>query len=286
MSQEPALVDLEESLRASCQALVDRTPALTHLSLVTDGERRFTVTNGGQTSPRHDLVIEALVNTYIELHHALQVVRTGALIRLNVHTPNGAALIYTVPRSGHLVGICLSADTAVRAEADRVIADLATRTREQARLGAQNPGGWLTTDTGLRAPTAAAEPVVTGTGNRAVVNICRASVNEVLQYVLYVGDDGRSFAVDQFDSARHRRDYRALGDDLEAELRDLRREIFPLLGRGASTAVLDVEQGVVMMRWLPGNRRLFGVTLVQDYVNTAERMFVDLAAALAPVDQP
>ena len=288
----PQLHEQENLLRESCDTLLAQVPGMAHLSLVMDGEHRFSVDreNGGPTRAR--LAAEAAVHTFLQMHEALQVARTGALIRLLLRTTRGALLAYTVPGRGHLVGFSLATEPADVDAADLALSQLASQARELASLTLQNPGGWLTASPYEPIEPPRAKPIATGIVDERVLEACEASVNEALQYVLYVGAGGRAFAVDHFDllepttddrasPGRRRRVYRGLADDLQTELRDLRRRVAPVLGRAAHTAVLDVEHGAVLVRWLPGERQLVGVTVNQEHVHTAERMFADLGDRLA-----
>ncbi|GIH15080.1 hypothetical protein [Rugosimonospora africana] len=285
------LSEQEDSLRESCEALLGQVPDLVHLSLIMDGEHRFSVDRENSAEIRARLAAEAAVHAFLQIHEALQVARTGALIRLLLHTSRGALLAYTVPGRGHLIGFSFGTRRAEIDEADRALSDLASTARELAMLTLQNPGGWLTPSPDEPIEPPRTEPVITGIVDERVLEACEASVNEVLQYVLYLGTGGRVFAVDHFDlfepttdgstsPGRRRRVYRSLADDLQTDLRELRRRVSPVLGRAAHTAVLDVEHGAVLVRWLPGERQLMGVTVHQEQVHTAERMFAELGDRL------
>ena len=238
----------------------------------------------------------------LDLHDKLQLARTGALVRLVLETPAGAALAYTIPRRGHLIGFCLrdphlpaGPSLAVAPEvqeADRALAGLAAEARELFELTDQNPGGFqpITPSAALRPPTGS--PVVTGNAHARLLSICREAIDERLQYVLYASNDGTAFAVDCFGGldlpdthgdtspARLRRVYWGFHTDLDGDLRDLRRLVYPVLGRSARAVVLDVEDGVVITRWLSGGRQVIGVTLAQACVASVEDRFAELCGRL------
>ncbi|MDG4821729.1 hypothetical protein O7635_07665 [Asanoa sp. WMMD1127] len=301
---DPPPVDDFHDLLFSSAELARRIPNVTHLSLVADGDLAFSIDQFEIDPVRRRqarIAVQGVVGSCLDLHDKLQVARTGALIRLVLETPRGAVLAYAIPGRGYLAGFCLRdqpAEPTVTVapevqEADRALAGLVSEARELFGLEDQNPGGFQPIPAGveLRPPTG--QPVITGTGAAEVLEVCRAAVDERLQYVLYQGGDGTACAVDCFGGlaqlethgdttpARLRRVYWGFHTDLDGDLRDLRRLVYPVLGRSAKSVVLDVEDGVVMNRWLGGGRQLLGVTLTQSYVASVEDRFAELSARLA-----
>ncbi|MEV4624486.1 hypothetical protein AB0J74_37985 [Asanoa sp. NPDC049573] len=305
---DPPLGDEQHELLFSAADLARRIPNLTHLSLIVDGDRRFSIDQtdvDGRGRKQARLAAQGVVGSCLDLHDKLQLARTGALLRLVLETSAGAVLAYTIPRRGHLIGFCLrdqrlAGDLSFAVspevqEVDRALAGLAAEARELFELSDQNPGGFqpIAPSASLRPPVGS--PVVTGNAPAGLLSICRESVDERLQYVLYQGNDGTAFAVDCFGGlelpethgdtspARLRRVYWGFHTDLEGDLRDLRRLVYPVLGRGARAVVLNIEDGAVITRWLGDGRQVLGVTLVQAYVASVEDRFAELCGRLTEV---
>jgi hypothetical protein len=302
---DPPPGDEQHDLLFSAADLARRIPNLTHLSLIVDGDRTFSIDQTDTDKKKRKqarLAAQGVAVSCLDLHDKLQLARTGALVRLVMETPAGAALAYTIPRRGHLVGFCLRdphlpADPSLAVapevqEADRALAGLAAEARELFELSDQNPGGFQPIAPGAALRPPAGSPVVTGNAHARLLSICREAIDERLQYVLYASNDGTAFAVDCFGGldlpdthgdtspARLRRVYWGFHTDLDGDLRDLRRLVYPVLGRSARAVVLDVEDGVVITRWLSGGRQVIGVTLVQAYVASVEDRFAELCGRL------
>jgi hypothetical protein len=299
-----ALTEDEIWLLDRCTAIVDEVSSVTHLSVVADGDWRFSVDRGesAERVNRTRIVAQGVVSRFLDLHDRLQPARTGALIRLVLETPRGALLVYALPSRTHLIGFSLrgpehTVDAAANGsapetqQADRALAAAADQARSASALSSQNPGGWRSGASAEPPAAIGTEPVVTGIVDERVLPLCRDSVDQNLQYVLYLGAGEHVFALDHFDglapllpgdtsAALLRRVYRGLEEYLDSDLRDLRRLVYPVLGRAARTIVLDVENGAVMVRWLSGGRRAVGVTVAQDAVRTAESRFAELGRKL------
>jgi hypothetical protein len=239
------------------------------------------------------------------LDRRLAEVSTGGLIRTVLHGEAAAVFCHSVQPGEHLVavtrapappGSVLPEIPGVRA-ADRTIADLVTALREHVSLSTQNPGGWLTERPAGRPPEPpASEHGATKVRGQAdhpyVERLMEVIEPSILPYVAY-HRGGEEVSVDHFDHpavaryfghvtpAARRRFYSQWGRRFPQVAGDLIQVIRKVSGGPLLRVVLDVEQGAVYYFRLSPGEHLFGVTLDQSEVATADDRMGRLAANLA-----
>ncbi len=238
------------------------------------------------------------------LDRRLTAVSTGRLIRTVLHGEAAVLFCHSVLPGEHLVAVARTRtppgsvlpEVARVREADRAVAELTTALREHVSLSTQNPGGWLT----QRPPSRAPEPHGPGlppprTRGEAPGDLAGRIANlldpSVLSYVAY-HRGGVEFSADCFDhpaaaryfghatpAARRRfySEWSARFPQLAGELVQAARKA---LGGPPLRIVLDVEQGAIYYFRLHTGEHLFGVTLNQSEVATADDLLGRLAAEL------
>jgi hypothetical protein len=244
------------------------------------------------------------------LGRTLEDVRTGALIRIVLHSPDGVCFCNSVLPQHDVVGVLVLRTTTGRSSvpqptvkevesADMAVANLVTTLREQVSQGPQNPGGWTTRRPDDRTPgpaigqgeqTSAGRPHVAGQWHGSVATACLKSVNALdLHYVAYYRQGELVFTADHFDherlrpffmqqSANDRREfYEGFGQDFGLIVSQLTRTCAPVLSGPLGRVVLDVEQGALYYYRVKFGEYLVGVTLDQSRVSHADEKLAQLA---------
>lgn len=257
---------------------------------------------------RHDLqrLGRALSFTLDRMDRTLQEVRTGAMIRMVLHTRSGAAITNAVVPRRNLVGLVLddpalsgTSDLLPRvthvAAADRAMSALSTELRRLIRLRSTNPGGW---EDVADEPAESEEPVgapftctptTPDQGDAAVIEACRRAVRPSdLHFVAYCANNEVVFAADHLDDpalgafftvltvATRRKFYQEFSRELSAVVVELGRTVRGVLG-ALERLVLDVEQGAVYYYRLRPGAYLVGVTLHQTRVSQADERLAAVA---------
>jgi hypothetical protein len=282
--------------------LLRQTPHLVHMSLVVRGDRAFSIDYGGpDVAEARGVIAQGVVGSFRELNSELQLAPTGALTRLVLETSLGAVFAYSLAKQSHLIGffvregafptgaIARGAASEIR-EVDRAIAALTEQARDSYLADGRDLAEVVDAAHSGTVASPAEEIVVTGTADARITPLCRRSIDEYLHYVFYAGSETVAFGVDGFERlqlprvyvdtspARLRRIYRGVGTDLEGDLRDLRRLIYPVIGRGSHSIILGLEYGALAMRWLSSHRLLLGLTLLPDRSADFEERFAGLAS--------
>ncbi|MGM1060595.1 hypothetical protein [Saccharothrix sp. Mg75] len=303
-----------DTTRHACRAAVLRSPALHYLAHYSSGVFDFGVDVLGDPAPAPDALPGGtrreelkrlgrhLAFQVTSLDRALQEVRTGRLIRTVLHTEEGALFCDAVVPGEHVVGLVLDHAGAgplfghpAVDEADRAVADLATRLRADLSLGSLNPGGWATADdvAPLAEEDEDAEPHVTvGNGPlTACVEAVRARdlhlvahvvAGEVRTMVDCLGDPSLAPFFTQVGVEARRRFYHGFAQELGTLTTKLNRAVSPVVGGLLLRFVLDVEMGGVFHYRLGPGEHLVGVTLDQARLSGADDRMSALAVELTP----
>lgn len=239
----------------------------------------------------------------------LESFRTGTLIRTVLQTDGGAVFCDSIVPQVYVVGIAVAPPTpgggseelglpgaADLHEGDLVVGELATRIRQQIKLGPQRVGGDLgdaVAKTGLSTETfeRLADELDLGEpeARPTLTNLCELAVDGTeLHFVAYFAGEACQVFRDQLDapnvrelslelSARaRRRMYLELGGQVPARAGELSRAVRSLIPGALQRMVLDVEQGAIYVYRLEGPRFLLGVSLDQKVVGTADRLMASL----------
>lgn len=307
--------------RQACRAAVLKSPALHYLAHYSSGVFDFGVDVLGDPPPepgalpggtrREELkrLGRHLTFQVTALDRALQEVRTGRLIRVVLHTEEGALFCDSVVPTEHVVGLVLDHAGAgplfghpAVDEADRAVAELATLLRAELSLGSLNPGGWETADAVVALPAEEeAEPhVVVGEGPHVTVGegplvSCLSAVrardlqlvahvvgSEVRTMVDCLGDPALAPFFKQVTVDARRRFYQGFVPELGALATKLNRAVAPVVGGLLVRLVLDVEMGAIYYYRLRAGEYLVGVTIDQARVSGADDRMSALAAELTP----
>ncbi|WP_158851594.1 hypothetical protein [Saccharothrix deserti] len=300
--------------RLSCRAAIEQSPALHYLAHYSSGVFDFGVDALGDPAPEPDALPGGtrreelkrlgrhLTFQVATLDRTLQEVRTGRLIRTVLHTEEGALFCDSVVPTEHVVGLVLDhagtgplfGHPAVD-EADRAVAELATRLRAQLSLGSLNPGGWESAE--AVAPLSVdeeAQPHVTaGDGPLAAcLHAVRAQDlhlvahvvdGEVLAMVDCLGDPSLAPFFKQITVDARRRFYHGFVQELGALTTKLNRAVSPVVGGLMERLVLDVEMGAIYYYRIRAGEYLVGVTIDQARVRAADDRMSALAVELTPI---
>lgn len=317
----PHLDNKFDSTVSRCRNAIREHTEIRHLAHYGDGVFDFSVDwleRSSGSSParstghhdRHDLqrLGRALSFTLDRMDRTLQEVRTGALIRMVLHTRSGAAITNAVVPRKSLVGLVLdspvlpeSGDTLPHAAhvtaADRAMSALSTDLRRLVQLRSTNPGGWEDaadetdeSDEPVDAPFIST-PTTPGQQDTAVIEACRRAVRPTdLHFVAFCTNNEVVFTADQLNSpelgafftvltvATRRKFYQEFSRELSTLVVELSRTIRGILGGPLERLVLDVEQGAVYYYRLRPCTYLVGVTLHQTRVNHADERIAGLAS--------
>ncbi|MFT7838906.1 hypothetical protein Q5530_22425 [Saccharothrix sp. BKS2] len=302
-----------DTTRRACRAAIRTSPALHYLAHYSSGVFDFGVdVLGDPPAPpgalpggtrREDLkrLGRHLTFQASALDRSLQEVRTGRLIRLVLHTEEGALFCDSVVPTEHVVGLVLDHAGAgplfghpAVDEADRAVAGLATRLRAELSLGSLNPGGWEGAGAVAALPARdEAEPHVT-VGEEPPASCLSAVRVRDLHVVAHVVDGEVRALVDclgdvslapffkQVTVEARRRFYQGFLPELGALATRLNRAVAPVVGGLLVRLVLDVEMGAVYYYRQRAGEYLVGVTIDQSRVSSADARMSGLSAELTP----
>lgn len=297
--------------RALCHQALIQSLELHYLGHYTEGAYDFSYdrlgTSGQPDRIDYERIGVQLTNAIRSLDRALQVARTGALIRTVVHGLRSLVICNSARPDEHVVGFS-HAPSALPTEGvllpllrgahniDERFGRLATDLREQVSLGSQNPGSWISTKPGdaefpaVNAP--AIQPYVEGTADPEIARLFLDQVDPAnLQFVAYCRCGQVQYLVDQFDhpelgpyfqeiSVIERRIfYRDLCRQFPITVRKLGRITVDATGGKIERIVLDVEQGAIYYYRIRPGEYLVGVTIVQRQVAEAEYKIAEIAVA-------
>ncbi|WP_131732741.1 hypothetical protein [Actinomadura formosensis] len=265
---------------------------------------------------RYQAAEQQLAFMMTALDRELGEAETGRLIRMVLHTEQGALFSIAVTPKNYVLGIVFGVAAAEEGgappslprvalvrDADVVVSELGNALRDRMGLPRQNPGGWLTLspepeDAGTDEPAA-------GTGRlssphrwgaeSACTDRMAALLNPAELIYMALVRDGR--VVEETDLWSHERVvetwlpeddpesrrsyYRRLAGECGLYARQL-GQIARLAMRGRMLRiVLDVEQGAIYHYRLGPTEYLVGVTLNQKRVSQADEKIGDLAAELS-----
>ncbi|CAL9394271.1 hypothetical protein SUDANB95_01314 [Actinosynnema sp. ALI-1.44] len=302
-----------DTTRHACRAAILKSPALHYLAHYSSGVFDFGVDALGDPPPAPDALPGGsrreelkrlgrhLTFQVTVLDRALQEVRTGRLIRLVLHTEEGALFCDSVVPTEHVVGLVLDHAGAgplfghpAVDEADRAVAELATALRAELSLNSLNPGGWETAEGPVPLPGAGPrDPFVTvGDGRLAQCAaaaraedlhvVAHVAGGEVLTMVDHLGDPSLAPFFKQITVEARRRFYAGFLRELGGLVTKLNRALRPVVGGLLARAVLDVEMGAVYYYRLGPGEYLAGVTIDQARVSNADDRLSRLAAGLTP----
>lgn len=248
---------------------------------------------------------ETLSYSINRLDRNLQEVRTGALIRVVLHTERGALICDSVVPKENLIGlvphvadgapsVLLPRVTEVRS-ADMAMAELATDLRERISLGPANPGGYRTEQAPVAEEYAVREPALTfgmppAQADEAIVEACRQAVRPTdLHLVAYCPDGEVAFMFDHFEHrslgrfftqitpVARRKFYQEFSRELGDLATELSRSVRGILDAPVQRMVLDVEQGAIWFYRVRTRTYLVGVTVDQSRVSHADDRLAELA---------
>jgi hypothetical protein len=306
-----------DTTRAACGATAQVTPGLHQLAHYSSGVFDFSVDAldeadalAGQpiAQARKDFQqlgrqLNFTVNT---INRNIQEARTGELIRVVLHTSEGAVFCDAVQPGQYVVGLTIDRSTADRPDfslasaekvrtCDRALADLATTLRDQIRLSTQNHGGW-STSTDQPVYFEPSEPLISmGDGGAPYTERLLADCREAtrpndLQFVAYCAEGKVRFAVDhlghpelrkyftQVTVQARREFYLGFSHELGLQVGRLNRLVDIVPGGLLNRLVLDVEQGGVFYYRLSVGEYLIGVSLDQSRLVHADDRMSELAA--------
>lgn len=233
------------------------------------------------------------------LDRTLQEVRTGALIRMVLHTEQGAAVCNSVVPREYVVGLVLNRAPGERGEllaraadvraTDMAMARLVSRLREQVSLPSGNPGGYETAEDMEASPPIepSGDPYITFAGrSEAADGVRQACVRAIrpddLHFVAYCRDRDVVFTADylgdrslarfftQITVASRRKFYQEFSGELRSYATKLSRATSGVLGGLLLRCVLDVEQGAIYYYRIKPGDYLVGVTIDQSRVSGAD----------------
>lgn len=249
-----------------------------------------------------------LCGTFCAMDETLQAVATGALIRIVVHTDEGAFCCNSTVPGSFLVGVvferlsepaaALSAQPGVDA-CDKAVSGLVTTQRALLSLGSQNPGGFehrpSRTSPGWTGPhrVQGFDPngLVTSAFQDAIdpadlhfVALCVDGGIELTADCL--GDERLSRFFTQIDVATRETFYQKFIGGLGLDASRFARTVAPVIGTRLLRLVLDVEQGAIYYYRLRSGAYLAGVTLDQARVQAADDKMSALTVACQRLLQP
>lgn len=225
-------------------------------------------------------------------------IRTGQLIRVVVHSEQGAIFCLSVVPGQYIVGFTaaptqegveLSRVDRVHA-ADEAISALVGQLRKRMGLAGQNPGSFYYR--GETRSDRSLPPTVTGRRDRPEFQLIDAQVDPADLHLAALMAPGDELVVDQFDHPQlnrffgligveaRRKFYGEFARDLPRTAGQLGRLIRTSVGGSLLRLVLDVELGAVYWYRLGANRYLVGVTLDQEQVEAADHKMSRLALQL------
>ncbi|MEO5873369.1 MAG: hypothetical protein ABIS86_09760 [Streptosporangiaceae bacterium] len=257
-------------------------------------------------------VAKQLAFEMMRMDNYLEDADTGRLIRMVLHTEQGALLSAAVTPRNYILGMVFGSATQVPPvplpdvelvrEADKVVSDLAETLRDELGLPPANLGGWITAQPTVASPAPAAgrspgnarsEVYFWDTGESPYAEKLRDLLDpDELHYLAHVRDGRLLVETDLLEhpeAARHRSPFsppsgpRAFYRRMATDLSTLRNQFSQLtrqVMRGRLLrAVLDVEQGAVYYYRLNATEFLVGVTLNQKKVSQSDQKLATLAAA-------
>ncbi|GAA1297260.1 hypothetical protein [Saccharothrix xinjiangensis] len=302
-----------DTTRHACRTAILTSPALHHLAHYSSGVFDFGVDVLGDPPPppgalpggtrREELkrLGRHLTFQVAALDRSLQEARTGRLIRVVLHTEEGALFCDSVVPTQHVVGLVLDHAGAgpllghpAVDEADRAVAGLATRLRAELSLGSLNPGGWETADRAAALPAesdvephvsvgeGALTPCLSAVRARDLHVVAHVVDGEVRAMVDCLGDPSLAPFFKQVTVEARQRFYQGFVPELGALATKLNRAVAPVVGGRLVRLVLDVEMGAVYYYRQRAGEYLVGVTIDQSRVGPAESRMSALSAELTP----